>query len=313
MKMLKSKIKVKNRFGVEMKQEMRFVKKKKGFDSYRISVLSRHPSHNPLRKQLPLLPFRSIVRLGSTTTNEELNSKRVKKGLKRANFVECNSVQGVKNSASKLLMKQCFETAGVKTAPWIRGSETNQQILNWADQVKYPIISKSHHGSRGEGNLKHDNRASLERFLTSNNKNNYIFEKFVKMSREYRLHISKDGCFYTCRKLLRNDAPEGTWQRHDDVVTWALETNESFKKPSNWNAIVTDCIKAQKALGLDVCAFDVMVQGSKDGQERTNPEWIIVESASAPSFGDITLERYLIEIPKILKSKYNANTGRGII
>jgi hypothetical protein len=189
----------------------REITKMKNFTSFRPMIRSRHPSHSPLRKLLPFLPFRSVVRLGSTT---EITDKHRR--------VECNSVQAVRNSASKLLMKQCFENAGVKTAPWIRGNETIQQILNWADSVEYPIISKSLYGSRGNGNIKHDNRASLERFLTNNNKSEYIFEKFIKMTREYRLHITEEGCFYTCRKLVRNDAPEGTWQRHDDVCTWKI-------------------------------------------------------------------------------------------
>ncbi len=125
------------------------------------------------------------------------------------------------------------------------------------------------------------------------------------MTREYRLHITKFGCFYTCRKLVRSDAPEDTWQKHDDVCNWVLEENPSFKKPKNWDAIVADCIKAKDALGLDICAFDVGVQGAKDGVERENPEWIIFESCSAASFGEITSKKYIEILPKLLIDKYN--------
>jgi D-alanine-D-alanine ligase-like ATP-grasp enzyme len=236
---------------------------------------------------------RSIVRLGSTTSGDGLYSR-----------IEINSVTGVRNSASKLLMKRCFNQAEVKTALWYAGIPSRESVLAWAEN-KYPIITKSHYGSRGVGNTKHDSRRELEAWMNNKVLNDYIFEQFVGYTREYRLHISKNGCFYACRKLLRNDAPEGTWQRHDDVVTWALESNPSFKKPNNWNLIVEDCVKAQKALGLDICAFDVMVQGSKEGRERNNPEWIIVESASAPSFGDITTQKYIEEIPKLIKDKAN--------
>ena len=75
-------------------------------------------------------------------------------------------------------------------------------------------------------------------------------------------------------KHLKNDAPEGTWQLHDSVCSWAIETNPSFKRPKNWNLIVEDCVRAKNALGLDICCFDVMVQGSKKGVERENLEWI---------------------------------------
>lgn len=260
---------------------------------FRPQIRSRHPSHSPLRRELPLLPWRSIVRLGSTTSADGLTSR-----------IEINSVRGIKNSASKLLMKQCFNQAEVKTALWYAGIPSRESVLAWAEN-KYPIITKSHYGSRGIGNTKHDSRTDLEAWMNNKVLPDYIFEQFVGYSREYRLHISKNGCFYACRKLLRNDAPEGTWQRHDNVVIWALESNPSFKKPNNWEAIVADCVRAQTALGLDICAFDVMVQGSKEGKERINPEWIIVESASAPSFGDITTQKYIEEIPKLIKDKAN--------
>lgn len=63
-------------------------------------------------------------------------------------------------------------------------------------------------------------------------------------------------------------------------------------------------MKVQRALGLDICAFDVMVSVPK--KDTGNSEWLICESCSAPSFGDITLQKYLEEIPKIINSKKNA-------
>jgi hypothetical protein len=168
------------------------------------------------------------------------------------------------------------------------------------NELPYPIIAKSHYGSRGVGNTKLDNQQALESWIQGKTLSNYIFEKFQPLGREYRLHISKFGCFYACRKLLKSDAPENTWQYHDDVVTWALESNPSFKKPNNWDDIVADCVKAQQALELDICAFDVIVSLPN---KKGDVDWLIVESASAPSFGDITLQKYLIEIPKIINSK----------
>lgn len=268
---------------------------KKIITFFRTLVLTRHPSHAPLRKQLRLCKGRSVVRLGSTTS---LNDGKVR--------TEVNSVQGVKNSASKLLMKQCFTRAGVKTTEfWVHNTEKfckgNDTLIgvNIAN-LPYPVVAKSHYGSRGVGNTKLDTQQAFQSWMQGKTLSNYIFEKFQPLGREYRLHISKFGCFYACRKLLKSDAPENTWQYHDDVVTWALESNPSFKKPNNWDSIVEDCVRAQKALGLDICAFDVMV--SLPNKEN-NSDWLIVESASAPSFGNITLQKYLEEIPKIINSK----------
>ena len=81
--------------------------KLKKYKLFRPLILSRHPSHSILRAKnqtLPLLPFRSVIRLGSTTESD--------------GRLEINTAQAVKNSASKLLMKQKFTEAGVKTAQW---------------------------------------------------------------------------------------------------------------------------------------------------------------------------------------------------
>ena len=279
--------------------------KLKKYKLFRPLILSRHPSHSILRAKnqtLPLLPFRSVIRLGSTTVSD--------------GRLEINTAQAVKNSASKLLMKQKFTEAGVKTANWYTFSNylfypNGDLTLGGTDQtrgietIEYPIVAKSLFGSRGIGNTKINNQEELEAWLLGKNLNNYIFEAFCKMTREYRLHVTKFGCFYTCRKLVKSDAPEDTWQKHDDVCNWVLEENPSFKKPKNWDAIVADCIKAKDALGLDICAFDVGVQGAKDGVERENPEWIIFESCSAPSFGNITGQEYIKILPKLLIDKYN--------
>ena len=279
--------------------------KLKKYKLFRPLILSRHPSHSILRAKnqtLPLLPFRSVIRLGSSTESD--------------GRLEINTTEAVKNSASKLLMKQKFTEAGVKTANWYTFSNylfypNGDLTLGGTDQtrgietIEYPIVAKSLFGSRGIGNTKINNQEELEAWLPNKNLNNYIFEEFVKMTREYRLHVTKFGCFYTCRKLVRSDAPEDTWQKHDDVCNWVLEENPSFKKPKNWDAIVADCIKAKDALGLDICAFDVGVQGAKDGIERENPEWIIFESCSAASFGAITGQEYIKILPKLLIDKYN--------
>lgn len=289
------------------------MKKLKKYKLFRPLILSRHPSHAVLRavnKTLPLLPFKSVIRLGSTTECEDTKDKG-------GNRIEINTIEAVKNSASKLLMKQKFTEAGVKTAQWwkllpngevfngVTGNSTNGNNHHYED-FPYPIVAKSHFGSRGVGNTKFDTKEELEAWIPGKNLNNYIFEQFVKMTREYRLHVTKFGCFYTCRKLVKNDAPEGTWQKHDDVCNWVLEENPSFKKPKNWDDIVADCIKAKDALGLDICAFDVAVQGAKDGVERENPEWNIFESCSAPSFGEITSQKYIQVLPKLLIDKKNS-------
>lgn len=288
-----------------IKKKSPITKKLKKFTKFKPQIFSRHPSHQPLREELPLLPFKSVVRLGSTTDKEDT---RTNGGIR----VECNTIQAVKNSANKLLMKQCFTRNEVKTADWYRHTGTNfyksnTNTITNIENLEYPIIAKSLYGSRGEGNTKLNTQAELEAWMRNKTLSNYIFEKFYSYLREYRLHVTEEGCFYTCRKMLKRDAPEEhKWQRHDDNCVWILEDNEAFNKPTNWDTIVEHSAKALKAVGLDVGAVDVKVQSANksNGILRETPEFIIIEINSAPSFGELTADKYIQEIPKILRRNY---------
>jgi len=161
-------------------------------------------------------------------------------------------------------------------------------------------------GSRGEGNTLIKDLASFERFIQGKNLSNYIYEKFYSYSREYRLHVSKEGCFYTCRKMLKSDTPEDQkWHRHDTNSVWIMEENPAFDKPVNWDSIVADCVNALEALDLDICGFDVKVQSAKDskGRTRENPEWFLIESGSACSFGEVTAQKYIEHYPIVATRK----------
>jgi len=282
------------------------ITRRKKVTRFRPRIRSRHPSHKILRsrfKNLPLLPFRSVIRLGSTTSTPE--------GIK----VELNTVEAVRNSSSKLLMKQCFTENNVQTAKWwlhTAGAFTDQSTRELIQSVDlpFPIVAKSFYGSRNRGNTKINNVEELNSWMEGKNLSNYLFEVFHNYAREYRLHVSKNGCFYACRKVLKRDTPDDhKWYRNDDHCNWIREDSDNqelFDKPVNWDNIIDECVKAVKAVGLDFGAVDLRIQSStdSDGNERSNPHFIIVEINSAPSFGQITSEKYINEIPKLLKQKY---------
>jgi len=262
---------------------------------FRSQVRSRHPSHSPFRTQLPLLPFRSLVRFGSTTEVED-NLKRV----------ELNTPEAIRNSSSKLLMKRCFASAEVKTANW-KESFDIEGIREITENWKFPVVAKAHFGSRGEGNTLIKTEAEFTTWCKGKSLYSYIFEKFYNYNREYRLHVNEEGCFYTCRKMLRNDVDEDeSWYRNDSNSVWFVEENSQFDKPVNWDNIVEGSIKALHSVGLDFGAVDLRIQSAKDskGRVRENPDFIIVEINSAPSMGTITLEKYLVELPIMLKKKF---------
>lgn len=297
--------------------------KKKKLTAFRPAVFSRHPSHNILRSMLPLMPFRSLIRLGSTTDKEDT----VTNGGKR---IEINTIEAVSNSASKLKMKQKFTEAGVKTADWWTFMENNSEsgVLffddsNWKNkdqdlftsinELPYPIVAKHIFGSRGTGNTLLKDQESLQQWLSGKNLNNYIFEKYYNYGLEFRLHITEDGCFYTCRKALKSDTPEDKkWFRNDSNSVWFLESNEAFNRPNSWNDIVSDCVKALKEVGADVLSFDVRVQSAKTskGEDREYQDFILVECNSASSMDSdaeglsVCAQKYLEELPKLLTRKY---------
>lgn len=279
---------------------------------FRPRIRSRHPSHDILRathKKLKLLPFKSVIRLGSTT---DLGDTASNGGTR----VELNTIEAIKNSSSKLRMKTCFTENEVKTASWwiydneqfVLQSEVADIQTSKVEDLPYPIIAKKHFGSRGQGNTKIGSVEEMRTFLKeTKNLNKYIFEKFHNYAREYRLHVSKDGCFYTCRKMMKRDTPdENKWFRNDANCVWILEDNEAFDKPSNWEEIEGECVKALKAVGLDFGAIDLRVQSAtnKHGELRDKPNFIVVEINSAPSFGDVTAVKYAEVLPKLLIDKY---------
>ena len=281
---------------------------------YYTQIRSRHPSHNVFRNKKELkFSFRSVIRFGSTTELDDT----IANGGKR---IELNLTDSIKNSASKLKMKNCFTKANIKTADWfiissiaggyeirvMKNPDLNISLL----ELPYPIVAKHHFGSRGNGNYLLNSQEELQNWMKGKDLNNYIFEKFYNYNREYRLHVSKNGCFYTCRKMLKSDIPKDKrWFRNDSNSVWIVEENEQFDKPNNWKIIEEECIKALKATGLDFGACDVRVQSSKnnEGKLRKEIDFIIVEINSAPSFGERTEIEYLKELPKLLKDKYINN------
>jgi glutathione synthase/RimK-type ligase-like ATP-grasp enzyme len=275
---------------------------------FRPQIRSRHPSHAPLRNSIVSLPVRSVVRFGSTTElpNEFMEGR-----------VEINTINAVKTSSNKLQMKKAFIINKVKTAQsWVyekgmfHNMFTGEQLKS--EDLPYPIVAKSFHGSRGEGNFLIEAPEDMREFLSKYNASGSIYEKYHPYNREYRLHVTKDGCFYTCRKVLKKDTPEEyRWFRNDTNSNWVVEENELFDKPSNWSDIEAECVKALNAVGLDIAAIDVRVQNETNnkGKKRT-PDFIILETNSAPSLKEVGLAKYQKALPEVILKKANISISQ---
>lgn len=257
---------------------------------YKLRVRSKNHTASKIRG-IVKSPHRAILRLGSTTPTEV-----VFPDIPINNIIEINTPEGCKISGNKILMKRAFENSGVKTANW----KVCDEMEDWDI---FPAIIKHKHSSKGEGIFYIKDQDDLDNFKIDHQGKlgNYIIEKYFSYSREYRLHVTAEGCFYTCRKMLKEEAEE-RWHRHDNNCVWILEENPLFDKPNNWEEIVAECVKALAAIPLDIAAVDIKVQSAnnKRGEPRESPEFIILETNSAPSLGDITANKYIEQLTNML-------------
>lgn len=273
-----------------------------------VKVRSRHPSHNTIRGKIKT-EHNVVLRLGSTTPTTVV-FPRLKSNSK---VIEINVPEAIDNAADKLKMKRRFTAENVLTADWylLKNGKFYRQVEETELEVKdsdlpYPVIAKHIRGSRNSGNTFINNVEELRKFIVGKTPENYIFERYYNYVKEYRLHVTERGCFYTCRKMIKQETPaDERWYRNDSNSVWVLEENEAFDKPNNWGAIVNQCVRALKAVGLDVGAVDLRVQSGKSNTKVSSkdPKFVVIEINSAPSFGDLTAVKYLEEIPKIIQHK----------
>jgi glutathione synthase/RimK-type ligase-like ATP-grasp enzyme len=289
---------------------------KKAYTRRYVQIFSRHPSHNELRRVI-LSPVRACMRFGSHTEKPDKYE------------VEINLASNIDNSANKLFMKRMFTKAGVKTAAWVDPSTitaaSGKTVATEVAKLEFPIIAKHIFGSKNRGNTKIDTAEQLTTWMKGKTLSNYIFEKFHNFNREYRLHVTPEGYFYACRKMLKNETPDDKrWYRNDDNSIWVTEftvqrdakevivgetttDNPGFDRPVNWKEIADECVKALNAVGLDFGACDVRVQASKDGKGKVRPtaDFIIIEINSAPGLGTLGVIKYKEMIPKLINYKLN--------
>ena len=266
-----------------------------------LKIRTKNHTAQPL-KNLIEVNTRSVFRLGSITPTEEIFPRGV--ALNKP-IIEINTAEACHNSGDKILMKELFYQNNVKTAEWgvlskqLAGVEMDMDCY-WD---KFPAIVKHKNSCKGKGIYYFENEDSLiDGIQELSRLENYIIEEYKNYSKEYRLHVTKDGCFYTCRKMLKEDAEE-RWHRHDMNSVWIMEENPLFEKPSNWDLIVEESVKAMKSLGLDICSVDMKVQSEKNQDRGGNPEFIILECNSASSMGEITLIKYEEQLRKMLNGK----------
>ncbi len=271
---------------------------------YSVRIRTKNFSAKPLRQEI-FTPVRAIFRLGSTTMTEQVFPK----SFKTRKIVEINTVEAVKNSSSKFKMKACFNEYDIQQADaytYIEQTkkfkkmftEGKDEILLLLKDLPYPMVAKKVYGFKAKGMLLIKTSKEMEVILKETKLNGYFFEKFYNYAREYRLHVTKDGYFLAWRKLRKTDSTE-RWFFNDSNCNWVSEEHQLFNRPKIWDKIVTDSVKALKAVGLDIGAVDVRVNTSV----KTDQQYIICEINSAPALGDVGLEHYRKTIKHLITEK----------
>lgn len=245
----------------------------------KVIIYSRHPSHKELRGTIDAPKgYLPIVRFGSLTPSTKK--------------VQINSVQAIEIAMNKLKMKEAFSKFEVSTPQWVKASD-------WNNQFEFPVVLKNIWGSRGTGNYLCNTLEDLQDLLKgkSSRIDNYIIEKYMNYAREYRVHVSTEGVFMMWRKLRRNDTPDNQrWFFNNQTCNWVGEEHELFNMSEEVKLnLSTECLKALNSVGLDFGACDVRI--------NTTGRFSIIEINSAPSLGTIGIEKYKIEISKLINKK----------
>ena len=259
--------------------------------SYSVRLRTKNHSAEELKGLLRTIRTKRpvVVRLGSRTPISQIYPRF------HSTAVEINSIEGISNSRDKIIMKQCFDRGEVRTARW---SVMNTDISSsWST---YPAIVKSKGSAKGNGIYLIESNQQLSDFIAAHrNLGDYIIEEYKNFTKEYRLHVTADGCFYSCRKMLKSDATD-RWHRHDSNCVWIVEENPLFERPKNWDDVIAECVKALNSVGLTTGACDVKIQSEKGKRSDFMPDFIVMEINSAPSMGSITTQKYYEKITQIL-------------
>lgn len=120
-----------------------------------------------------------------------------------------------------------------------------------------------------------------------------LYVKYIKKTKEYRLHVVDEEVIFIQEKRRRNDAEQDRDQRlirnHDNGWVFAIQNVEVPNE-----RVKTECVNAVKALGLTFGAVDVVI-----GRRDNIP--YVLEVNTAPGIESPTLlEKYTEAFRKLI-------------
>lgn len=243
--------------------------------NYKVRIASRHPSHRAIWiiGQMPLFPKRVRVRFGS---NKEL----------RKCTIDFNSIEAIDNTANKLKMKDIFCIAGVRSPKYFTNNPSVYASI-MDGQLGEKIFFKTPFHSRGRGMVVYDTKESA----VTQQKDGY-FEEAQVSDREFRVHVMDGEMFHIDEKRPRDPS----LKRRDRPEIKNMASGFKFRRPIKEfpPEVISESIKAVKALGLDFGAADVGL--------NSNGVWIY-EVNTAPSLRTKTRKLYQKALVKLIWKK----------
>jgi glutathione synthase/RimK-type ligase-like ATP-grasp enzyme len=229
-------------------------------NKFRIRVASRHPSHKAIIKhgQMPKFPVRVRVRFGSQIPH-------------RPCVIDFNSIESIRRTSNKSAMKRTFQMHGVKSPKYLENNQVNRdRIIN--GDLGDMIVFKTTYHSRGIGMIVCDNSEVGDIHSAG------YFEESQISEREFRVHVMDGEAFYIDEKRPRE-------RMEEQPIVKNMKAGYKFRRPLKEfpDEVITESVKAVKALGLDFGAADVGV--NEDGV------WIY-EVNTAPSLRTKTRKLY---------------------
>lgn len=278
---------------------------------YKTLILSSHPTHNIISKILPKQTFPSLLRLGSKTLVDK-------------KYIECNSLNSIKNTSNKLLMKCILLKNNINT-PELYVCYLNRlrldgtiEFINIVDlknttegkriigektnimELNYPIIAKMHFKSKNNKVVILENSNQVEEFVKTNNVRKYIFERYRNFRREYKVYATQNGIFCIQRKK-RNYNSKSIWNTNFKESTLTTIFNGEWLSDNEiipcFNEMNIHCLQALKAFDMDICSFDIKVKN--DGDVFT-----IINANSGDAISEEVIPLYAKQVKEVLIKKY---------
>lgn len=226
-------------------------------------------------------PFKVYLQFGKGKAN---------KGRPR---VVVNSVKGLKKTRNKPLQQDLLSEDGIKVPTYFHHAW--QDAADHVEQNGGKIVAKKNNHSRGRG-IKLLSTPQEIREFGRRKGNNYYYQTFHDMNREWRIHVSAyhDEPVVAYRKCLRGEVVE-RWRNDDDFEKpWVrnmencyFKLNSEEDKEPWFDDMVAECKRAIEVLDMDIAGVDIGENNKVDGGD-----YVIYEVNSACGMEEVTRANY---------------------